>query len=209
MNLLQAAVPNPRGPPPGFENVGSRLVDVRFIVSIYFIQVKPSHAKVATPGPSRPNCGHKAGSGPGSMSKTGQYSLCPQVLGRTWGIVTAIPISSSLIMLKPWKWLDEAFLDRPDAWILEDRAMPGQDRYVIIMATCEYFAKHTFRMCNKLCAVDLYGHLHSQNVAQRPQKWCTETIIFSAAPVNVCQRQWQWHGSCLRHSIIIVPLVHL
>ena len=58
-------------------------------------------------------------------------------------------------------------------------------------------------------AIVFSKHLHSQNDAQHPRKWCSETIIFSAAPVNVCQRQWQWHVSCLRHSTAIAPLTYL
>ena len=69
MNLLQAAVPNPRGPPPGFENVGSRLVDVRFIVSIYFIQVKPSHARVPHPGRAGQAVDTRPGAGQGHRVK--------------------------------------------------------------------------------------------------------------------------------------------
>ena len=58
-------------------------------------------------------------------------------------------------------------------------------------------------------AIVFSKHLHSQNDAQHPRKWCSETIIFSAAPVNVCQRQWQWHVSYLRHSTVIAPLTCL
>ena len=73
--MFQAAAPNLRGPPPGFENVGSRFVDIRFKVLIYLCSGKAKSCEGATPGPSRPHRGHEAGSGPGSSSKTGQYSI--------------------------------------------------------------------------------------------------------------------------------------
>ena len=77
MNLLQAAVLNPRGPPPGFENVCSRFGDIYFKVLIYLCSGEAKSCEAATHGPRRPCSGHEAGSGPGSPSKTGQYSIWP------------------------------------------------------------------------------------------------------------------------------------
>ena len=94
--MFQAAAPNLRGPPPGFENVGSRFVDIRFKVLIYLCSGKAKSCEGATPGPSRPHRGHEAGSGPGSSSKTGQYSILPS------GFVTKVVMHvQEIIVLRP------------------------------------------------------------------------------------------------------------